>query len=284
MLLLSYITIGLNPVAFHLGPLAVHWYGIGYIIGIAVAAWVAMPYGKRRGITEDQLWTVLSWGILAGLIGGRLYYVVQNDFGSFLRNPLLIPAVWTGGMAFYGAIFAVAALMVYFHWRRGYPLWTFLDVGALFAVLGQAFGRLGNIVNGDILGYPTHLPWGTIYTNPQSLAPQLGVPYQPAAAYELLFNLCFFAILYAFRYKFRPGWLFVTYLAGYSIGQFGIFFLRANSVLAFGLKQAQWTAIAVLLADAILALWLARHPARPTASEASLERGTMPASSQIPIQ
>ena len=284
MNLLAYITIGINPIAFQLGPLAVHWYGIGYIVGIAVAAWVAIPYGRRRGITEDQLWTMLSWGILAGLIGGRLYYVFQNDFGSFLRNPLLIPAVWEGGMAFYGAIFAVVGLMLYFHLRRGYPLWTFLDVGALFAVLGQAFGRLGNIVNGDILGYPTHLPWGTVYTNPQSLAPQLGVPYQPAAAYELLFNLCFFALLYAFRFKFRPGWLFVTYLAGYSIGQFGIFFLRSNSVLWLGLKQAQWTAVVVLLADIALAVWLARHPVQPAPADEQIERTGLPAGPQVPIQ
>jgi phosphatidylglycerol:prolipoprotein diacylglycerol transferase len=282
--LLSYITIGINPVAFQLGPLAVHWYGIGYIVGIAIAAWVAMPYGRSRGISEDQLWTTLSWGILVGLIGGRLYYVVQNNFGSFLRDPLLIPAVWEGGMAFYGAIFAVVALVIYFHLRRGYPLWQFLDAGALFAVLGQAFGRLGNIVNGDILGYPTHLPWGTVYTNPQSLAPQLGVPYQPAAAYELLFNLCFFAVLYIFRHKFRPGWLFVTYLAGYSIGQFGIFFLRANSVTALGLKQAQWTALAVLLADVVLAVWLARHPAQPISAESSVDRATVPAGSELPTQ
>ncbi len=284
MNLLAYITIGINPVAFQIGPLAVHWYGIGYIVGIAVAAWVALPYGRQRGISEDQLWTTLSWGILAGLIGGRLYYVVQNDFGSFLRHPFLIPAVWTGGMAFYGAIFAVIALMLYFHLRRGYPLWEFLDAGALFAVLGQAFGRLGNIVNGDILGYATHLPWGTVYTNPDSLAPQLGVPYQPAAAYELLFNLVFFAVLFAFRRKFRPGWLFVTYIAGYSIGQFGIFFLRANSVLALGLKQAQWTAIAVLLADLVLAIWLARHPVKPLAVAEDAARATLPAGSQMPVQ
>lgn len=266
MRLLAYITIGINPVAFQIGPLAVHWYGIGYIVGIAVATWVALPYGRSRGITEDQLWSVLSWAILAGLIGGRLYYVVQNDFGSFLRNPLTIPAVWQGGMAFYGAIFAVVALMLFFHWRRHYPLWSFLDIGALFAVLGQAFGRIGNLINGDIVGYPTRLPWGTIYTNPDSLAPHLDVAYQPAAAYELVFNLCFFAILFALRHRLRPGWLFVTYIAGYSAGQFMLFFFRANSILWLGLKQAQWTAIVVLLADVVLAIWLARHPASEEAA------------------
>jgi phosphatidylglycerol:prolipoprotein diacylglycerol transferase len=260
LLMLAYITIGISPVAFAIGPFAVHWYGLGYVLGIAVATWVIVPYARERGVTEDQIWTTLTWTIVAGLVGGRLYFVVQNGFGSFLRSPLDIFAIWQGGMAFYGAIFAVVLVILYLHHRRGYPLWALLDAGSLFAVLGQAFGRLGNIVNGDIVGYPTRLPWGTIYTNPLSLAPELGVAYQPAAAYELIFNLCFFALLYSLRHRLRPGWLFVTYIAGYSVGQFALFFLRANSVLALGLKQAQWTAIIVLLADGAFALWLRRQP------------------------
>jgi phosphatidylglycerol---prolipoprotein diacylglyceryl transferase len=254
--MLAYITIGISPVAFAIGPLAVHWYGLGYVLGIAVATWVTLPYARRRGLTEDQIWSTLTWAIVAGLIGGRLYFVVQNGFGSFLRDPISIFAIWQGGMAFYGAIFAVVAVIFYLHRRRGYPLWVLLDAGSLFAVLGQAFGRLGNIVNGDIVGYQTRLPWGTVYTNPDSLAPQLGVAYQPAAAYELIFNLLFFALLYRLRYAWRPGWLFVVYIAGYSAGQFGLFFLRANSVLALGLKQAQWTALVVLAADVAVAAWL----------------------------
>jgi phosphatidylglycerol:prolipoprotein diacylglycerol transferase len=249
MLDLAFIRIGIDPVLVHLGPLAVRWYGLGYVAGIYAGARVAMPYARRRGVTDEQIWTALAWGIVAGLIGGRLFYVVQNDFGSFLREPWRIPAVWQGGMAFYGAIFAVAAVIVYLARVRGYPLWT----------LGQAFGRIGNIINGDIVGYRTSLPWGMVYTNPHSLAPQLGVPYQPAAAYELLFNLCFFALLYRLRNRLAPGWLFVAYLALYSVGQFGLFFLRANSVLALGLKQAQWTALVVLAADLLLGVWLYRR-------------------------
>jgi len=258
---LAYITIGISPVAFAIGPFAVHWYGLGYVLGIAVATWAVLPYARQRGLSEDQIWSTLTWATVGGLAGGRLYYVVQNGFGSFLRDPVSIVAIWQGGMAFYGAIFAVVLVMLYLSLRRGYPLAALLDAGSLFAVLGQAFGRLGNIVNGDIVGYPTHLPWGTVYTNPLSLAPELGVAYQPAAAYELIFNLCFFAVLYRLRHGLRPGWLFVIYIAGYSVGQFGLFFFRANSVLALGLKQAQWTAIVVLLADAAIAVWLARRPA-----------------------
>lgn len=266
MLPLGTITIGLDPVLAHLGPIAVRWYGLGYIVGIAVAIRVVLPYARRRGLTEEQIWSLVPWCIGAGLVGGRLYYVVQNDFGSFLRHPQNIPAVWQGGMAFYGAIFAVAGVMLWFAWRRGYPLWAFLDAGALVAVLGQAFGRIGNIVNGDIVGYQTSLPWGTAYSNPHSLAPQLGVAYQPAAAYELIFNLIFFAVLWRLRGRLRSGWVFVLYLAGYSVGQFALFYFRANSVLWLGLKQAQWTALVVLAGALLAGWWLARHPAAPDAA------------------
>jgi phosphatidylglycerol---prolipoprotein diacylglyceryl transferase len=260
--LVAFITIGLSPIAFSIGPLAIHWYGLGYVAGIAAGILVALPYAQRRGLTEEQIWTTVTWAIVAGLIGGRLYYVVQNDFGSFLREPATILAIWQGGMAFYGAILGVVGVIAFLHWRRGYPLLPLLDAGALVAVLGQAFGRLGNIVNGDIVGYPTRLPWGTIYTNPNSFVPQLGVAYQPAAAYELIFNLIFFVVLFGLRNRLRPGWLFVIYIAGYSAAQFFLFFLRANSILALGLKQAQWTAIIVMLPVVAFAAWLSRHPAQ----------------------
>jgi phosphatidylglycerol---prolipoprotein diacylglyceryl transferase len=255
------ITIGLDPVLLRLGPIDLRWYGLGYIAGIWAGLRVAEPYARQRGSTEEQIWRVLPWCIALGLVGGRLYYVVQNDFGGFLRDPARIPAIWQGGMAFYGAIFAVAGVLCWFAWRRGLPLWRFLDAASLFAVLGQALGRIGNIVNGDIVGYQTSLPWGTAYSNPHSLAPELGVPYQPAAAYELIFNLVFFAILWRLRRRLRPGWLFVLYLTGYNVGQFALFYLRANSVLWLGLKQAQWTALIVLAATGVVALWLRSHPA-----------------------
>jgi phosphatidylglycerol:prolipoprotein diacylglycerol transferase len=276
MALFASIHIGIDPVLVHLGPFEVRWYGLGYIVGIYAGARVAMPYARARGLTDEQIWSTLGWGIVIGLVGGRLFYVVQNDVGAFLRHPERIPAIWQGGMAFYGAIFAVVGLIACFAWRRRYPLWALLDAGALFAVLGQAFGRIGNIINGDIVGYQTTLPWGTIYTNPHSLAPALGVPYQPAAAYELLFNLAAFAVLYRLRHRFAPGWLFVTYLAIYSVGQFGLFFLRANSVLALGLKQAQWTALVVLIADALLACWLLWRRGGPLRGSADKLTGRPP--------
>ncbi|MGH2930864.1 MAG: prolipoprotein diacylglyceryl transferase, partial [Solirubrobacteraceae bacterium] len=156
------------------------------------------------------------------------------------------------------------------------PFWAFADAGALFAAVGQPIGRLGNIVNGDIIGYPSNLPWAMRYTNPQSLAPELGVAYQPAAAYELLIGLVMLAILlvvWRLRHPSR-GALFVLYLPMYAVSQFIVFFWRANSITALNLKQAQLSAIALfILSLIVLAIWL-RFPrlnAGPDASDQALE-------------
>jgi len=130
-------------------------------------------------------------------------------------------------------------------------IWTFLDITVIFAVVGQFFGRIGNIINGDILGYPTTLPWGFMYVNPNSFAPRNDTAYQPAAVYEAGINIILFSILWTIRKKVQPGILFFVYIFGYSISQILIFFLRDNVIIVWGLKQAQLTAIGVLVAAAI---------------------------------
>ena len=166
-------------------------------------------------------------------------------------------------MAFYGAVFAVALTLVIVAKREGMDVWRLLDVGAIFAVVGQAFGRVGNIINGDIVGPPTDLPWGFIYRHPDSFVADHTIAYQPAALYELLFNLALFALLWWLRHRLpRGGLLFAVYLVGYSLGQFFLFFLRTEPLVALGLKQAQVTALVVLAAALVLLAWLLTHPER----------------------
>jgi phosphatidylglycerol:prolipoprotein diacylglycerol transferase len=142
-------------------------------------------------------------------------------------------------MAFFGAIFLIMPVLC---WRaikaRLNPL-AVLDAGALFAACAQPFGRLGNLINGDIIGYPSTLPWSTVYDNPQSWAcqnPSAGtchVPVPPAAGYELLFNLILIvALLYSAQRYRRPGMLKITYLFGYTITQFLVFFAREHRCAA----------------------------------------------------
>jgi len=145
-------------------------------------------------------------------------------------------------------------------WRQKIPFWVLADAAALFASLGQAFGRIGNIINGDIVGYPTNLPWGFVYQNPGSFVADHTVAYLPAAAYELVFNLAMFAVLWSLRFRLRrSGMLFVVYLIMYSVGQFVLFFWRDNVIFFWGLKQAQLTALGVLVLTLPLWWWIRTH-------------------------
>ncbi len=185
-----YVYININPVIVQLGPLALRWYGLMYAVAIVMALWAIQGYLARKGITQNHLYRIVWWCIILGLIGGRLYFVIQqpNLYSGYILQPWNILATWEGGMAFYGAIFVVVPTLI---WRarveRINPL-VLIDAGVLFAAVGQIFGRVGNLINGDIIGFKSTLPWSTVYQNPQSWAclnPQTcNVPVQPAAAYR----------------------------------------------------------------------------------------------------
>ncbi len=255
-----YIYININPVIVQLGPLALRWYGLMYVVGIVLGLWFIRGYTARKGVDQDMVYRILWWCVAAGLLGGRLYFVVQQPHlvQNYLLKPQNILATWRGGMAFFGAIFLVIPTLF---WRarveRVNPF-VLVDAAVLFGAVGQIFGRIGNLINGDIIGYPSTLPWSTVYQNPNSWAcltnySNCNVPVQPSAAYELLLNLVVLALMvYIARRVARPGILMLVYLFCYCITQFLVFFVRANVVVSFLgtyiLKQAQWTSIIVFIA------------------------------------
>jgi phosphatidylglycerol:prolipoprotein diacylglycerol transferase len=191
------ITIPFSPIAFQLGPLSIRWYGVGYVVATAAGLWLAGRHLQARGITSARYSNLAFWAIVIGLVGARLYYVVQNGVGWYLTHPQHLLAVWEGGMAYFGAVFAVPAFVFLYCWRARLPFWVVADAAVLFAAVGQPIGRIGNILNGegDLLGPPSNLPWAFAYTNPQTMAPAPGIGYQPAAAYELLIGLAILGIL-----------------------------------------------------------------------------------------
>ena len=259
------IKIGIDPVLLRLGPFAIHWYGLMYVVGITAGLQIAIPYASRFGISREVAYELFWPVLIACLVGGRLYYVVQSNLGSYLRHPQNILATWEGGMAFYGAVILGTPALYVMCVRKGVSFGRAMDAAALFIPLAQGFGRIGNIINGDILGYPSSLPWATQYTNPHNtFVPSHAVAYQPAAAYELLFTAGLFALIWALRNRFRvPGTVFLVWLVVYSIGQFVLFFGRANVVVLVGLKQAQMTAIIItLLALGWWFLWRKKDVAR----------------------
>ncbi len=255
-----YIHINIDPVLLRLGPLALHWYGLMYVVAIVVGLWCIRRYSARQGITEQQVYRMLWWCIVAGLVGGRLYYVIQQPglVPDYLLKPQHILATWEGGMAFCGAIFLIVPVLFWRAVRERLNPLVVLDAGALFAACAQPLGRIGNLINGDIIGYHSTLPWSTVYDNPNSFAcanpSTCHVPVQPAAGYELLINVVLIVLLVVLaRRSRRPGALILSYLFGYAITQLLVFFARANAVVSlfsldWGIKQAQWTSLIALLA------------------------------------
>jgi phosphatidylglycerol:prolipoprotein diacylglycerol transferase len=259
---LGVITINLDPV-LHIGPLPIHWYGVMYAIAfLAAYRFGVLPYATRRGIPKAIAEKITVWTIIFGLLGGRLYYVVQqpNLWHNYILDPINIIAFWQGGMAFFGAIIVGFATLAICAWRYGYNPWIALDGGVLFAVVGQPIGRIGNIINGDILGAPSNLPWATAYTNPNAILQsccRLGVAYQPAAAYEAIGTIIIGVILYLLlRRNPRPGFIAIVYVGLYAISQLILFEFRASEPPGpLGLREAQWTSIAILVL-ALPALYL----------------------------
>jgi phosphatidylglycerol---prolipoprotein diacylglyceryl transferase len=257
------IKIGIDPVLVTIGGLKIHWYGIMIALGLYAGIQLALRDAPRRGINRDQLMNVALLAAVLGIIGGRLYYVVQNNPSFYLHHPAEIIAVWQGGMAFFGAMFGGAVALAISAWRWRMPFWSLLDVGALGMTIGQAIGRIGNIINGDIVGYRT-TGWGFEYTNPNTFGP-LNVPVQPASLYELLISLALFLLLWNLRTRIHPeGMLAMIYIVLYSVSQFFIFFLRDNIIILGGLKQAQVTSLVVIaLTLPVIAYLLRRERLAP---------------------
>ena len=259
------VKIPIDPVLVTIGGLKIHWYGIMIAIGLYVGIQVALRDSARRGISGEQLMNVALLAAVLGIAGGRLYYVVQNDPSFFLHHPAQIIAVWQGGMAFFGAMFGGAIAVAISSWRWKIPFWSLLDVGALGMTIGQAIGRVGNIINGDIVGYKTN-GWGFEYTNPNTFGP-LNIPVQPASLYELLISLGLFLLLWNLRKRIHPeGMLALLYIVLYSVSQFFIFFVRDNVVVLGGLKQAQVTSLVVIALTLPVIAYLLRKErlARPS--------------------
>ena len=261
------IKIGIDPVLVTIGGLKIHWYGIMIALGLYAGIQVALRDAPRRGINKDQLMNVALLAAVLGILGGRLYYVIQNNPSFYLHHPAQILAVWQGGMAFFGAIFGGGLALVISAWRWRMPLWSLLDIGALGLTIGQAIGRVGNIINGDIVGYRTN-GWGFEYTNPNTFGPP-NTPVQPASLYELLISLALFLVLWNLRTRIHPeGMLAMIYLVLYSISQFFIFFVRDNVVILGGLKQAQVTSlIVVALTLPVIAYLLRKERLKPPREE-----------------
>lgn len=241
------IAIPFDPILFHFGPLAIRWYGIMIAMGIAVGGYVALREAGLKGISADEAMNLATVAVPVGLVFSRLFHVVDN-LDYYAANPIQILFIQQGGLAIWGAILGGALAGVVYCRVRRLPVGKVADAAAPGIILGQAIGRIGCFINGDHQGFPTNLPWGTMYTDPNTLVPDFGVPRHPTQVYEMLYDLALFGFLWWLRKRTSiNGTLFLAYLAIYSFGRFWISFLRLDVDVLFGLKEAQLVSVVAFL-------------------------------------
>ncbi len=247
------ITISIDPVAFTIGSIEVRWYGIFVALAIAVVAlWIVREVKKGANISYDTVFTAALVGIPSGVVFARLLHVIDG-WEYYSQN--LGQIIGGGGLTAYGGVLGTAlGIWVYSKFSK-FQFGYFADVAAPGIILSQAVGRVGCTINGCCHGISTSLPWGVIYTHPNSFAP-LGIAIHPTQPYELIYNLIVFGVLLKLRGRFKPdSSLFLIYLGLYSLWRLGSDFLRPGTPFLFGLHQAQVIAIVVLaIAIPLLAL------------------------------
>ena len=246
------ITISINPI-LTIGPISVRWYGIMVALAVlTVVLWTLWQARRKGNIPYDTVFTVALVGIPSGIIFAKLLHVIDL-WEYYIQNPGLI--ISGAGLTAWGAVLG-AALGIWIYSRVSKFQFGYLaDLIAPGIILAQAVGRIGCTINGCCYGLPTSLPWGIVYTHPNSLAP-LGVAVHPTQVYEIIFNLLAFGLLFTLRGRLKPdGSLFLVYLSLYSLWRLGIDFLREGTPFLFGLHQAQVIAIIILaIAIPVLAM------------------------------
>ncbi len=250
------ISIGINPVAFTIGTFEVRWYGIMVLLGVVAVILVSLREAKRVGFPREHIYNVALWAIIGGILVSRLFHVIDR-WDYYWANPgeLLNFA----GLTIYGAVVGALLAVLIYGLVKKISFWKLGDIVAPGAILGQAIGRIGCLLNGCCYGLEKPSGYvGTIeYTNPNYgvYGTPLDVPMLPTAFYHLVWNLIVFGILWGLRRRLKPqGTLFLLYFALYALGDLVIRSFREGQPFLFGLQQAQLIGIIVLL---ITVPWLA---------------------------
>ncbi|MGA0882208.1 MAG: prolipoprotein diacylglyceryl transferase [Burkholderiaceae bacterium] len=268
-----------DPVALALGPVAIRWYGLMYVLAFLSFMWL----GRRRiqrdpqasGMTAKDLDDFLIWGVLGVVLGGRLGYTLFYKPAYYTANPLEMLVIWQGGMAFHGGLLGVILAMGLFAWRRkhlaqaGSPevradrsasfsdrFWALADFVAPLVPLGLAFGRLGNFINGELWGRatdPSVIPWAMVF-------PQSGTPdaRHPSQLYQMaLEGLLLFLVLQWLARRPQPrGLISGVFLVGYGSARFLVEFAREPDgflgLLSLGLSMGQWLSLPMVAAGLLL--------------------------------
>jgi len=264
----------IDPVILHIGPLAIHWYGVGYIVGILFAWWYA-----RRLITNARLWPggesrlkpediddLLVWAAIGVVLGGRVGYVLFYDLQRYIAQPADILAVWQGGMSFHGGLLGTTLAMIFFARRRGLPMWSLFDVIGAGAPVGFGLVRIANFINAELWGKLTAVPWAVEFPNGGPF------PRHPTQLYEAaLEGLLLFLVLRIATHRLlklgAPGFVSGVFVAGYGLARIFVEFFREPDP-QLGYLFGGWLTMGMVLSVpmVLIGLWAAltaRRAAEP---------------------
>ena len=263
-----------DPVALHIGPLSVHWYGLTYLAAFALFMFLGtrrlhhVPFAHLRGTsayTAKDIEDILFLGVLGVVVGGRLGFCLFYKPLYYAAHPFEILAVWQGGMSFHGGLLGVIAAQTWYAFSRKRPIWQVADLIAPCVPTGLACGRLGNFINGELWGRVADpaLPWAMVF-------PGAGAaPRHPSQIYQfLLEGLLLFVLLWWYaRTGPRTGRVAAAFLFGYGCLRFIAEYFREPDdylgLLSLGLSMGQWLCLPMVVAGAALWVWAGRRALAP---------------------
>src|SRR5215475_1097043 len=250
-----------DPVAIHVGPVAVRWYGLMYLAGFVLFV-VLGKYRARQNLLTGwhprDVDDMLFYGVFGVILGGRLGYVLFYKPGYYFTHPLEILALWQGGMSFHGGFLGVLVAVWWVARKHGLRWLEVTDFLAPLAPLAFAAGRLGNFINGELWGRVSDVPWAMVFRGAGPL------PRHPSQLYQFaLEGVALFAILWLYSSKPRPtGAVSAVFLIGYGVFRFAVEFFREPDdflgLLALGLSMGQWLSVPMIAVGMALYAWSRR--------------------------
>jgi phosphatidylglycerol:prolipoprotein diacylglycerol transferase len=269
----------IDPVLIAIGPFAIRWYALAYIVGILLGWWYA-----KRLVSTPALWRpggspmnpadiddFVIYAALGIILGGRVGYVLFYDLPRFAADPTEIVALWHGGMSFHGGFLGTVLAMVLFARARRIPIWSLIDVIAPSVTFGLFLGRLANFINGELFGRATDVPWAMVFPNG---GPE---PRHPSELYEAsLEGIVLFAVLRILTHRYHrlthPAFISGAFAATYGAARTFVEFFREPDIqigyFAGGLTMGMLLSVPMIIAGIAVMLWASRRaPAAVAAQE-----------------